>query len=345
MFSFLLCSVPFVANSTPTDVCLCALRQAIHDKNRTQFNLIYAALRIRSKDAVFDLIVPRMEEEADREMQHTMLYCGQDFFHRGRELLPVLRHIAGDNKADPLNRSVAVLMLGRLGIADFRTFLVLRGCLRHERVYLRCDACVALWRLEKDPETIVPTLREILKSESDRLVALEAIREIGPALRSHFDVLEILDSADRYIRCEAYKLLPEFATSKKVAAEELGKATLHTQAMADKYAADFRAGILDIPLDRFAGAHRAMREEAGLALGMLASMGESALPVIMKMLQTKDEPATRSVGLNTLRRMRHQRKLQDALKVIPEIEKLLSDSDASVRSLAETTLKELREKK
>jgi hypothetical protein len=306
-----------------------------------------------------------------RSLQSRVVRSFRSFPTRLNEAVPVLRKIASNVANDYPARVEAVHLLASSRAKDGKTIEVILDCLNRkappapmfvvvngmlvrvlssgsdENAELRCAAALAMWKIEHQSETILPALSTLLRSKwpGDTILALEAIGTIGAELKPVFGtrIVELLKSEDQEIREAAMKLLPVFAPSRAVAAELLAQNMLRSGEKHSKFCEDYHAGRTKLTLEQFAFSQRFMASEPALAKNTLAALGADALPEVSKLLASKDAAHRRS-GLNILRLMRHHQKLADALKAVPEIEKLLTDPDPDVKSLAEATLKELRAK-
>lgn len=233
-------------------------------------------------------------------------------------------------------------MPNRPGVGGLRLIGPIRLDMASE---LRCAACVVLWRAEKKVNSVAPTLLEMLGSRwnGDQTSAIGAIAAIGPDLKEAVGpALMKLMYSD--VRGEIYTLIPTFAPTKRIAAEELTKALLDECAYYTKFVEDYHAGRTQMTLEQFAFAHRFGYGEVNAAKNALVTLGDAAIPELITLLRRSDRSDARGAALNILRLMKIAKKGDVALKAIGEVEKLLNDPDPSVKSLAETTLKELKAK-
>ena len=223
-----------------------ALAVAIETDNQPGYNRIYAALHAaRQHRRLFDFILSRLDSSS-HSMQHLLIYGVSDFPERASKAVPQLRRIVGDTRSNYSNRVVATKILGRIKELDQETIEVFRFCLNYTPpppvpnrgggikglrplgplridigAELRCEACVALWKAEKKVASVAPTLLEVLESpwHGDQSTAIKTIGEIGPDLKEAVGpALMKLMYSD--VRVEVYPLIPAFAPTKQVAAQE-----------------------------------------------------------------------------------------------------------------------------
>ena len=343
------------------------LDRALEQDDHATFDRVYAAiLKAGQQRRLFDFVAARLEKSSNT-MRHTLIYCIRDFPDRAKEAAPLLRRIADDLKADYQNRVVAVRMLTFTGDSSRQTLDVLLRCLHHKPAIpkpnpavgagvnlrvafpdvsaeLRSAACLALWKLEKKTEVIAPTLLEILVSHEswDKRVAIKTIGEIGPDLKEMVGP-ELMKLMYSDVRIDVYPLVPAFASKPEIAAQELAKALVEANESQTKMTEDFHAGRTKLTLQQFGFASRCGRKEISLAAYTLASLGEAAIPEIVKLLQQQDRDA-RSAGLFALRKMVMAKNVKDAMKAREDVKKLLNDPDENIKAAAEALLKELSSK-
>ncbi len=166
--------------------------------------------------------------------------------------IPMLVKILSDPKSK--NRGSVAIHLGWMGPLAKGAVEPLKLCLKSDDADLRHSACLSLWRIERRPSSIIPTLvrglsrevaparREMLKfvdgdgkvqiGEFTELVTepyhmqnhmLCAIGTIGPSIRSAVwpAIARLHDSNDDHIRNMVCRLAPKFCPDQGVAARML----------------------------------------------------------------------------------------------------------------------------
>ncbi len=252
---FVLQAIVVLAVSLPhaySEVALDSLRVAIKARDADQFcNWYPLAAAYSDRDELRGLLVfsiPRTEGRLQ-----TILIGRLTAFRAGAvPFIPMLVKVLLDPKSE--NRDSVAISLGWMGPHAKSAVGPLKLCLKSDKASLRHYACTALWRIERRPATLIPTLlrglsrvvpparRETMKfvgedgkvqigefiefpgeSVEMQLHALFAIDIIGPSIRSAVwpAIARLHDSNDGRVRNMVCRLAPKFCPDQGVAARML----------------------------------------------------------------------------------------------------------------------------
>jgi HEAT repeat protein len=137
------------------------------------------------------------------------------------QIVPLIEHLIS---GETMFRGRAADALGRIGPAAKTAVPALKEAARGKDVYLAIAANLALWKIDRVPESI-PALTKILKEQrgdgrwlqamemaNRRANALSALGEVGPAAKSALPMLlDSLSDNIRWVRKEAAKALEKIA--------------------------------------------------------------------------------------------------------------------------------------
>jgi HEAT repeat protein len=109
----------------------------------------------------------------------------------GPDAVPLLIEILGEAKLE--DKCDSATALGQLGPAAQAATAHLTPLLKHQNPDLRCDAAIALWKIEKN-EAVIPILVGLLQTTQDypgaARIAAEALGDIGPCAKGALPALE-----------------------------------------------------------------------------------------------------------------------------------------------------------
>jgi hypothetical protein len=234
------------------------------------------------------------------------------------------------------NSRNAAECLGWIGPAAVAAIPSLKTCLSSGDVYLVCAACVALWRIERRPETIAPTLNAYLTSRwaYKQMEALSALADIGDGIKEQVGptLLKLTKAEDPILRTEALKLVITFAPDHATAAEILAKSLVHCLDEDARLARQIARK--QIALQVGALNYNLLRRERMTIINALVSLQSLAVPVLVDLLRPKYDTGTRCCALEVLAALGKQ-----ASTAIAAVQILTADPDPLLRGQAEKTLR------
>lgn len=166
-------------------------------------------------------------------------------------------------------------------------------------VPLRFSACVALWRIERRQETIIPVIMQGLSGGSpyEQMEALHAAAVIGTDIRGAVGpkLLSLGGSDNTNIRRYVYALTPAFAPDKETAATLLADAL--TRIADDAAALDKRVAEGTISLQDYAVAKQYPAGERSAAYTAIVATGRHAVEPLLPLL---NNPRTKLTAIQII---------------------------------------------
>ncbi len=166
---------------------------------------------------------------------------------------------------------------------------------------LRFSACLALWRIERKTDTILPVLRAALAGgwPEEQTQALFTIWIIGVDLKADLgpQVLGLLSSRHDRVRHQALSLVPVFAADPDAAAKLLIPALRRGDAASAALNQSFDDGKLT--LEEYAYA-RHIPTDSAPAASALSTLGPAAVGPLLQLL---DDPVSQMSAVVTLGRL------------------------------------------
>ncbi len=257
----------------------------------------------------------------------------------GRPLDAWVKDLADPN---PLVREEALEVIARLGVQAKSAADAVRPLLKDPLATTRLRAALALWKIERKPEVVLPVLAEASRDDSraTRLLVLDVAQEIAPDAREIAPILvECLGETDQAIRSRALVALDRVgpaAVTALVAGLKHDNAEVVRQVLASLGRLGPRAAeAAPAVRERLKDKTPTVRIAAASTLWAIAKDSDSALPVLLELVKGNDA-AVRMSAYQVL--FLYQPMPKGA---IPAIEAALEDRDPLTRVRAADALYEL----